>query len=112
MKFYFLNTCISCPEQYDVYRDNGELCAYIRLRYGILRVDYPNIDGKMIYVKHFGDDFKGSFDSDEERTKYLKEISIVLKNKILEGISNNIDDNECFYEIVNQSQLEEVLKNV
>ena len=50
MKFYFVNTCYACPEQYDVYRDNGQICAYVRLRWGNLYAEYPSIDGEVIYT--------------------------------------------------------------
>lgn len=111
MKFYFLNTCGTCPEQYDVYRVNGELCGYVRLRWGTLRADYPSIDGDSIYVHSFNDDFKGTFDSDEEREFYLHKIALTYQNKILEGIHTNVTDDDVVYEVLTDiSQLEERLK--
>ena len=111
MKFYYLNTCYSGPEQYDVYRENGEICGYVRLRWGTLYAEYPNIDGEVIYSCNFNDNFKGIFDEDE-RDYYLNEISLAYKDKILDGIKNNISDNDVIYEILTDpSQLEERLKN-
>lgn len=113
MKFYFLNTCYASPEQYDVYRANGELCGYVRLRWGALRADYPNIEGDSIYTKSFNDDFKGMFENDEERNHYLTEIALVYQHKILEGIPSNVTDEDMSYEILTDpSELEERLKNV
>ena len=37
----------------DVYRDNGQICAYVRLRWGNLYAEYPSIDGEVIYNTHF-----------------------------------------------------------
>ena len=113
MKFYFLNTCYASPEQYDVYRANGELCGYVRLRWGTLRADYPNIEGDSIYTKSFNDGFKGMFETDEERNHYLTEIALAYQHKILEGIPSNITDSDMSYEILTDlSELEERLKNV
>ena len=82
MKFYFVNTCYACPEQYDVYRDNGQICAYVRLRWGNLYAEYPSIDGEVIYNTHFSDNSKGNFDNDSERDYYLKEISGLEEDRI------------------------------
>lgn len=63
-------TCLACPEQYDVYAQDGTQVAYIRLRHGHLRVDCPDV-GYTVYStdRVHGD---GIFD-DEERFKKLKE---------------------------------------
>lgn len=82
MKLYFLSTCYACPEQYDVYRENGEICSYVRLRWGNLIVEYPDVSGEIIYHECFEDNFKGMFDDDIERQKYLSEISNVISNKV------------------------------
>ena len=113
MKFYFLNTCYACPEQYDVYRSNGELCGYIRLRWGTLRADYPNIDGESIYTYNFEDDFKGSFDSEDERKEYLSNIAVEYQKAIIGDIPTNLQDDDAVYEILTDpSELEERLKYV
>ena len=113
MKFYFLNTCYACPEQYDVYRSNGELCGYVRLRWGTLRADYPNVEGDSIYTHKFEDDFKGCFDSDEERNKYIQEIAIEYQKTILGDIPTNITNNDVSFEILtDEGQLTERLKYV
>ena len=112
MKFYFLNTCYTCPEQYAVYRANGEECGYVRLRWGTLYASYPGVDGGIIYEATFKDRFKGEFEDDTERDHYLKEIAISFQNKILNGIPTNLTDNDVVYEVLTDpSQLEERLKN-
>ena len=113
MKFYFLSTCSACPEQYDVFRANGELCGYVRLRWGVLRADYPNIDGDSIYIENFGDDFKGCFDSEEERQEYISKIALEYQRAIIGEIPTNITDEDISYEILTDpSELEERLKYV
>lgn len=60
-------TCSFCPEQYDVF-DGGKQVAYMRLRHGEFRVDFPDIVGVAIFLGNpFGD---GQFESDE-REAYL-----------------------------------------
>ena len=113
MRFYFLNTCYASPEQYDVYRANGELCGYVRLRWGSLRADYLNIDGDTIYLHEFEDSYKGCFDSEEERNKYLTEICKSYKKVILKNTPNKLGENEVYYEILTDiKDLEERLKYV
>lgn len=113
MKFYFLSTCYMCPEQYDVYRANGELCGYIRLRWGSLRADYPSIEGDTIYQHSFKDDFKGGFDSEEERNYFLLEIAKEYQRTILKGIPCDLTDEDVSYEILTDpKELEERLKYV
>ena len=110
MRFYFLNTCYASPEQYDVFKANGDLCGYVRLRWGSLRADYPNVEGESIYTYEFEDNFKGIFDSDEEREYHLNKIAISYKNKILENVPIKIPDKDVSYTIFTDiSQLEEVL---
>jgi hypothetical protein len=113
MKFYFVNTCYACPEQYDVYRDNGKACGYARLRWGTLYANYPGINGFTIYEKSFSDNHKGSFESEDERQKYLSKIAIKYKNTILKGLVDEVvKDGDVTFEVLTDiSQLEERLSN-
>ena len=79
----FLCTCGACPEQYDVYKGD-KLVGYVRLRWGFLRCDYPDVGGETIYEHCFEEDngFKGCFDSDEERDFHLTEISKALTGRL------------------------------
>ena len=61
----------ACPEQYDVTDTNGNLVGYVRLRWGVLRCDCPKWGEETIYEYDFHEDYKGCFDSDEERNTYL-----------------------------------------
>jgi len=82
MKLNFNKTCDGCPEQYDVYDENGRYVAYIRLRWGHLRVDDDM--GNTIYSHDFEECYKGWFDTDEEREAYLG----LIGTKIQDHYSN------------------------
>ena len=75
-------TCGCCPEQYDVYDKNGDIVGYVRLRYGNLTCEYPNVFGECIYHATFDDGWTGCFESEEQRMEYLSDIA----DKILEEI--------------------------
>ena len=83
---YFYLTCSACPEQYDVENSYGNLVGYVRLRWGTLTCEYPNVGGEMIYTASIGDGLTGCFESDEQRMKYLNNIA----DKILEKISKRL----------------------
>lgn len=80
---YFYLTCSACPEQYDVENSYGNLVGYVRLRWGTLSCEYPNVGGEVIYTANIGDGLTGCFESDEQRMKHLNNIA----DKILEKIS-------------------------
>ena len=76
----FKKTCDACPEQYDVFKDEKQV-GYVRLRWGNLTVESPDCGGDLVYEHHFEDDsWKGSFDDDNERNKYLLIIANELNN--------------------------------
>lgn len=75
----FACTCSGCPEQYDVFDSNDNIVGYVRLRWGELTCNYPNVDGELIYEASVGDDWCGSFKSEKQRVHYLN----VIANKIL-----------------------------
>ena len=77
----FICTCGACPEQYDVFKD-GKQVAYVRLRWGHLFCEYPDVFGECIYDYSFGDAFLGHFPDEEERKYHLDKIA----DKILEKI--------------------------
>jgi len=68
----FIGTCGSCPEQYDVVNSDGYYVGYIRLRGGNFRVEFPDINGMTLFTDRFEDNWKGCFDSEDERMKYLE----------------------------------------
>lgn len=77
----FKLTCCSCPEQYDVFDQAGNQVAYVRLRFGRLRVDVPDCGGNTVYRAEWPDDrLKGGFDDDAERDYFLADIADTLTN--------------------------------
>lgn len=87
--YTFVETCSACPEQYDVYDPQGNQVAYVRLRWGMLRVDAPDCGGKTIYSLAYSDDCLGSFPDDHERTKQMN----IIADKIIEHTKN--ESNPC-----------------
>lgn len=39
----FIQTCGACPEQYDVLDKSGNTVGYVRLRWGGLTCEYPDV---------------------------------------------------------------------
>ncbi len=76
MNLYFNQTCGACPEQYDVedLDDNNKTVGYIRLRWGYLRCDVPDVNGHTIYSHDFDDGLRGCFHTDEDREMHLNRI--------------------------------------
>lgn len=75
----FKKTCDACPEQYDVFKDEKQV-GYVRLRWGYLSCRYPDYEGDEIYSESFDDAWKGCFDDNNERNKYLLIIANELNN--------------------------------
>lgn len=87
----FENCGTFCPEQYDVWDENGNMVGYVRLRWGGLTCEYPDVGGEYIYHASIGDGWTGGFEDDEQRMFHLNAIA----NKILERIERgDIEDNE------------------
>lgn len=82
--FEFRETCGACPEQYDVYLD-GEQVGYVRLRWGCLRCDYPDVGKQTIYCYDFDDGWQGCFDDYEQREYHLDLIAKAIYNRIYES---------------------------
>lgn len=72
--FMFTQTSSACPEQYDVFDLNGNQVAYVKLRWGHLRADYPSNGGVTVYEAGIGND-NGCFRSNGERLFHLIKIA-------------------------------------
>lgn len=82
----FIRTCRRCPEQYDVKDSDGNNVGYIRLRFGQLTCEYPDVGGELIYSVNIGKiGWSGEFENDDQRMLYLNNICDI----ILENISSN-----------------------
>lgn len=77
----FKKTCSACPEQYDVFEGEKQV-GYVRLRHGYLRCDYPDCGDDTIFDESFDDGWKGEFEDDNERNKYLILIAKAIKEKM------------------------------
>lgn len=73
-KYEFKCTCEGCPDQYDVFDEDANTIAYVRLCWGKLYAKCPDIYGDTVYCHDFSND-RGSFESDEERMKHLNRIA-------------------------------------
>jgi len=83
----FIGTCGSTPEQYDVVNSDGYYVGYLRLRGGNFRVEFPyENNNKVLFADKFEDNWKGCFDSEDERLDYL-EIAATCINKQLRKIN-------------------------
>ncbi len=81
----FCQTVFLCPELYEIYDREGRHVGYARLRFGVLRCDFPDCGGVTIYRKDFESEYLGGFRTEREREKYLKIIAEKL-NERLAGI--------------------------
>jgi len=77
----FVQTCMACPEQYDVFSEDKQV-GYVRLRDGVLTVGYPDVHGVQIFQKDFGQvNNWGSFDNDDQRAKWLDIVADAILEK-------------------------------
>ena len=72
--YHFVQTCSACPEQYDVFDENGNQVAYVRLRWGCLYAECPDLGGTEVYSAGIGND-AGCFRSESERKNHLRRIT-------------------------------------
>ena len=72
--YHFVQTCSACPEQYDVFDENGNQVAYVRLRWGCLYAECPDVGGTEVYSAGIGND-AGCFRSESERKNHLRRIA-------------------------------------
>ena len=63
-------TCTACPEQYDVYDNEGNQVAYPRLRHGSFTATCPDVGGEQVF--HAYPEGDGIF-NDNERLHFLNE---------------------------------------
>lgn len=78
----FIKTCSASPEQYDVKDEQGNMVGYVRLRFGGLTCEYPDVCGQIIYSAYFDDEWMGCFENEEQRKRYLE----ITADKIIEKI--------------------------
>jgi hypothetical protein len=79
-KLIFHLTCSMFPEQYDVYYGSKKV-AYVRLRFGSLTAEIPDVPGREVFCYSFENGFKGNFFDENERNIWLNKVaSAILKS--------------------------------
>lgn len=68
-------TCESTPEQYDVLRGRRKI-GYVRFRYALLTVEYPDAYGELLFEEHWpvdsrGDEYRSEWDTQDQRAHDL-----------------------------------------
>lgn len=101
----FVKICGPNPEQYDVF-DGDKQIAYVRLRWGTLTCETPNVGGEIIYRHRFNCGGKGMFETQVERNMYLSEIAKSLKEHFDKKNSScdNFVDNQPITQSIFQMQ--------
>ena len=74
--YEFMLTCSEYPEQYEVFdKDDNHVC-YVRLRWGHLTAECPDVGGSLVYEANIGrDGLTGCFESEKQRMIELKNIA-------------------------------------
>ena len=91
--YNFVQTCSGCPEQYDVFDKDGNQVCYIRLRWGSLYAQYPDVGGVDIYEASIGDGWTGSFRTERERRSHLRQIAKEI-DKYINYTCEDCDDHD------------------
>ena len=68
-------TCVSCPEQYDVFDKDDIQVGYVRLRHGYIYASCPDVGGELVYENAAGGFDAGNFKNQIEREFHLREIA-------------------------------------
>lgn len=68
-------TCPACPEQYDVFDNDGKKMGYLRLRHGWFRADAPCRGVDTVYESYTKGD--GIFDDDEREPELTKAVAAI-----------------------------------
>lgn len=87
-------TCTACPEQYDAFypsRSGPRLVGYIRLRWGHLTAQFPDVGGKVVVDSPVllgpGPNLAGEFPSEESRAFWLRTCVVALELELIDAIS-------------------------
>ena len=83
LNYNFIQTTDSCPEQYEVFDKDGDHVCYVRLRWGCLTAEFPDLGGILIYKAKIGDGLTGCFESNEQRIAELKNIANRLDKELV-----------------------------
>lgn len=106
-------TSIECPEQYDCFDEFGHMIAYFRLRHGYFSVEYPDVNGYIVYETEYIDG-DGMFTNDNERVSEL-ENGIDAVDKFYEksiNVSREIAISNFSYKLKEGVEIEEALREL
>jgi hypothetical protein len=79
-----IQTCVACPEQYDVFDDyTGCQIGYLRLRSGVFRADLRGAGGTTVYSANTKGD--GTFENDERMPELRKAVKAIKKALIADA---------------------------
>lgn len=78
----FVKTCSACPEQYEVFKGRRKQVGYVRLRWGSLTCEYPDVGGEYIYTANIGNGYTGEFENQEQREYHLNAIADKILKKM------------------------------
>lgn len=70
-ELFLKRICDGCPESYEVLNNQDDIVGYIRLRWGYLACEVPDVGGDIVYEHDFDDGLKGCFSNDDEANEYL-----------------------------------------
>lgn len=87
----FKCTCSACPEQYDVFNSDENIVGYVRLRWGALTCEYPDVGGEVIYEASVGGGWTGCFTNENQRMIHLNNIADNILERIEKG---DVEDDE------------------
>lgn len=73
--YRFVQTCSCSPEQYDVFDKDGNQVCYVRLRWGSLYAECPDVGGTTVYEAGTGSGWAGCFESESQRLTHLRNIA-------------------------------------
>ena len=99
LNYIFMKTTDSCPEQYEVFNKDGDHVCYVRLRWGCLTAEFPDLGGILIYEAKIGDGLTGCFESNEQRIAELKNIANRLDKELVRLGDFKTVNNGDYFEI-------------
>ena len=91
---YILNqTCFACPQQFDVFDNEGTQVGYIRVRHGMIKVHCPDYGGDIVYYSSIkGDGVLIEQEELDQLYKCVAEIQRWQLRKMRECVIGDYDD--------------------
>ena len=75
LKYNWVKTCDACPEQYDVFDEDGKQIAYVRARWGRITAECPDaLEARVFDAAFSNDGYDGCFEDDSHRQPFFTSI--------------------------------------